>query len=633
MAEISIPNTSDVLVRLLGVESSDADLSLPLRALQMRGFSKLDLVVFIERIRERNAATEDDELVEENCLTALDMVHGLSRQSSLMWDAQHEAASLLPRCLTAELIAAGLRHATTPSDMLPPRPRFPKSASRAMSETLTSRSIASLNAYERLPSRAQFFRMPRGAFSTRPAALMELSDRIAFEALVGVVEASLEAHLPEEVLWPRRRNEGPGRSATGIALSWNSEYIVKADISNFYETIDHSLLAIFLIANANVNVLVARGIEALLTSSMGLGRGLPQGPVGSDVLASAYLLPLDQLLRERGVRFVRYADDYFFASSSVGEGRQILLDFEALLQELGLSLNAAKTQVMRRSTFELGLEHPSVPVANLKEQLAQRRISELQSIEDRDHLVSVLEEAGVDEETLFGLVYHRTIELDEVLASFADELLPSVLDAYQVYFHQLAESLEGGVVGDLSSYEMLARESIAVLSHSEADIYPADVARVVTWFPRIAPLVSTLLASGASRKTPWAKTLLLDHLQSDVRVDWVDAWMIHAAVLEPSLSDDDIVAELCAVLGSGDFGPMSQLESVRALGAASKLTEALWRGVFEIASAPVRSEMFFSAVSKPQHYPWLEGEGGVMLRRLALAERAMVIEGRPDVST
>ncbi len=626
MTEISIPNTINVLVRVLNEPSSESDLLLPLRTLQMRGFSKLDLVVFIERLRERNFMTAEDDLLEENCLRALDMVHGLVVRSALVWDAQHEAMSLLARCLDYETVEAAVPYALAPSDMLPPRPQFDvTSAELNLSRTLATTALRSVRDYVRKPSKADFYRMPRGAFSTRPAALMELPDRLAFEALAGIVETAIQDPLPAEVLWPRTRREQPHRSATAVALEWDCDYIVKADISNFYEGVDHSLLAVFLVEHAGLSVVVARAIEALLTSTMGINRGLPQGPSGSDILATAYLLPIDLLLTKRKRRFVRYADDYFFAADSVGDGKAIILDFEVLLRELGLSLNTAKTQVMRLTTFQQGLQHPLPPVVQLKEELSERRRGQLQAIENEDELAEVLKAAGIDEDTLFSLLYHRSIDLDDVVATFSDRLLPSLLESYEFYFHEIATELDSGSLGDLTNYEVLAREALSVLrlANTDVEVSVEDLTRVITWFPRLAPLIASLLAHRGDRDPTWARHFVLDHLDDGARVDWVDAWVIHAIVKTPVIANRSVTSMLRKVVKSRQFGPLSHLECVRALAETSTLTEPIWHLVFGQASLSIKSEMFFSAISNPEHYPWIENSLGVTERRLFLAVKAM----------
>ena len=150
---------------------------------------------------------------------------------------------------------------------------------------------------------------------------MTLWDRIAFEALASSVEAQLDSSLPRQVIWPRSRALESIQVVTETVKAWNDRYVAKADIANFYEAIEHSLLAVLLSTRLRLSTIIARATEALLTATMGLPRGLPQGPAGSELFASAYLLPVDEHLVAAEIEFVRYADDYYFPASSVGEGR------------------------------------------------------------------------------------------------------------------------------------------------------------------------------------------------------------------------------------------------------------------------------------------------------------------------
>src|ERR1700722_11075152 len=103
-------------------DTTDEDIFLPLRALQRLGLSSADLMVHIERIRDANDVTIDHDVVEENCLLALDMIVGTLPHESLRWDSAETARIFLPKVVRPELLSRGLAAALKPSDMLPPRP-------------------------------------------------------------------------------------------------------------------------------------------------------------------------------------------------------------------------------------------------------------------------------------------------------------------------------------------------------------------------------------------------------------------------------------------------------------------------------------------------------------------------------
>lgn len=605
MSVLAIPSALDLLRAQLQIGVDAEDLALPLRALQLRGLTKLELVVHVERMRAANDASNADEQLEENCLVALDIIHGSLPGLGLRWDSAQLAASLLPRCITESDILAAIPYALRPSDLLPPR-GGPTEAHSTVGETLGRATFAAAMSYELPPARCDLYRVPKSPFTSRPAALLTLPDRLVLEALSGFVESKLSDALPDAVVWPRNRAQAPAHNlATARVLEWTAPYVVKADISSFYEAVEHSLLAVFLASHLELPVPRARALESMLTSVMGLQRGLPQGPPSSDVLASAYLLALDRRLAADDATFVRYADDYFFPADSMGEGRLLLQALEELLRDIGLSLNASKTQIMRRETFERGLRRPSPAVAELREKLAEQEVEGLYEMEDSEELAEILTRAGVEEQTLWDLLYHGTTTLDEVLSDISDDFGPSLSNTYAMYFRQIASALTAeNRSGDLAPLESLARECLAFLTASDVDVDSEDLRTVQTWFPGLSPLVARYLISRRDQ-TEWVSSFLQRHLEDLSNVDWVDAWMCHAAGQTRAAAEASVVEELVRILSTDDAGQLTKAESLRALASAGALTEEDWTSFFHRASPAIRSEMFFAALDDLDRYSWL----------------------------
>lgn len=110
-------------------------------------------------------------------------------------------------------------------------------------------------------------------------------------------------------------------------------------------------------------------------------------------------------------------------------------------------------------------------------------------------------------------------------------------------------------------------------------------------------------------------------------IDWVDAWLCHAAglVSRPSPALLEILHDL---LDPDAAGPLSQAEAVRALGAFGHLREESWRSVFERAPSAFQSEMVFAGLGEAKPYAWLapsiDESADSAVRRFALA-----LEARP----
>jgi RNA-directed DNA polymerase len=73
--------------------------------------------------------------------------------------------------------------------------------------------------------------------------------------------------------------------------------------------------------------------------------GTPQGAVISPLLANIHLHPLDELMANRGLRMVRYADDFVVLCKSREEAEAALADIRQWVTDNGLRLNPTKTHL------------------------------------------------------------------------------------------------------------------------------------------------------------------------------------------------------------------------------------------------------------------------------------------------
>jgi len=118
------------------------------------------------------------------------------------------------------------------------------------------------------------------------------------------------------------RSVRPGKSATQAiqqALAYINQgygYIVDIDLKSFFDEVNHDYL-MNLIKRKVRDPLVLRLIWRYLRSPMQIDgrlqkrrKGVPQGGPLSPLLSNIVLNELDQELEERGLRFVRYADDF-----------------------------------------------------------------------------------------------------------------------------------------------------------------------------------------------------------------------------------------------------------------------------------------------------------------------------------
>lgn len=122
-------------------------------------------------------------------------------------------------------------------------------------------------------------------------------------------------------------------------------HVVEADITRYFENVAHDLILTRLeksVGDDAIIDLIALWLEAHATT----GLGLPQGSPISPLLANLYLDHIDEAIESRGVRLVRYADDFVLLCKSEAAAESTLARTAALLELHGLALHPDKTRIV-----------------------------------------------------------------------------------------------------------------------------------------------------------------------------------------------------------------------------------------------------------------------------------------------
>ena len=186
----------------------------------------------------------------------------------------------------------------------------------------------------------------------------EFRDRVVHHALVQVVGPHFERRFISDSYACRagRGTHAASRRLSGMLRSahdaWGKFYVLKADISKYFYSIDHRILMEIL--SRIVGDRKTLEIFRLLTEESPLkeaGVGLPLGALTSQLCANAYLDVFDHYVKDRlGVRrYVRYMDDFIVLHPSKQELWSLLGLMDGFLRDrLKLALNR-KTSIFPAS--------------------------------------------------------------------------------------------------------------------------------------------------------------------------------------------------------------------------------------------------------------------------------------------
>ncbi len=208
------------------------------------------------------------------------------------------------------------------------------------------------------PDPAIELNVDKTAFSTRPAVLLSLQDRVAYQAAVASIAARVEAQTPTEVFSARLSTDTryflkhgtkqwvAWRRAVHAEIAAGRQWMIKTDLTSYFDLIPHRTLNAE-IQSLNPSPAVADALDEMFRAwAFVPGAGVPQGPNASRLLGNLYLLPVDRVMLGAGYRYFRYLDDVRIVAATKGEAVEGIRLFERECRALGLVVSNAKTELL-----------------------------------------------------------------------------------------------------------------------------------------------------------------------------------------------------------------------------------------------------------------------------------------------
>ena len=207
--------------------------------------------------------------------------------------------------------------------------------------------------YRPIPVRQQLIPKAGQPGKLRALGIPSVIDRVCQQALRNRLEPIFEPVFDDASFGYR-----PGRSAKdALSKIWKelregNEWIVDADLEDFFGSVDHEKLLTLLaqrVSDGRVLCLVRSMLKAGCCADgrrLPTEQGAPQGGVISPLLSNVLLTPFDREMRHRGYRLTRYADDWLVTCRTRAEAQHALAEASQILKTLGVRLNEKKTRIV-----------------------------------------------------------------------------------------------------------------------------------------------------------------------------------------------------------------------------------------------------------------------------------------------
>jgi len=195
--------------------------------------------------------------------------------------------------------------------------------------------------------------IPKDNGGVRLLGIPTVTDRVIQQAVAQILTPIFDRQFSDHSYGFRPKRYAEMAIIKGLEyMNDGYEWIVDIDLERFFDTVNHDRL-MNLVARTVKDGDVISLIRKFLVSGVQIDEkyketiiGTPQGGNLSPLLSNIMLHELDMELENRGLRFVRYADDCIILAKSQMAANRIMRSITRFIEEkLGLVVNADKSKV------------------------------------------------------------------------------------------------------------------------------------------------------------------------------------------------------------------------------------------------------------------------------------------------
>lgn len=208
------------------------------------------------------------------------------------------------------------------------------------------------------PGMASEVEIDKTVIFTRFGTLLDVADRVAYQAAVASFASRVDSQTPDEV-FSARLSTNPRyflKHGTKQWAAWRDyvrgqvergdEWLVETDLTAYFDTIPHRLL-VAEVESFNADPAVVAAINDMLRAWVLVpGYGLPQGGNASRFLANLYLLPVDRVMLASGWKYSRFLDDVRIAAPTKSDAIRAIRQFQKECRVRGLIVSSGKTRLL-----------------------------------------------------------------------------------------------------------------------------------------------------------------------------------------------------------------------------------------------------------------------------------------------